>query len=657
MNYILFPNLSKSILKSTLPLCHCMLIAPLTCSAFAIGSAPAAYAATQSGTALTFVDADARLVAETILGDMLRLPYFIDPDVQGNVTLNSTSPVPDSQLLPMLERALLPINAVIVVRDGKYQVLPRDKARTMIADTQITQPPPPLNIQSNAQSPDTDIVTLNHISAAEMVGLARDLIGGDIVTRDGSNPVNIRIKGSLSEREAALDLVRRFDIPSLADMRFEIWKLADANPSAVLDELNTIFAPPNNIFDGRVRLIPLPRIKSIMAIAADRSDLDRIEPWIRRVEQGTGGKRSIRTHSVQNGKARDIALSLQLVLGLNNDQEQYDESQQISEGSDGSSGPLPPARNYGTKDGLRIVPNDSSNMLLIYANAEEYAIVSKALEAIDRPSAQVLIEATLAEVTLNDELRYGINFQALGNIGSSAINIANSSNNSATPAANFPGFAVSAISSSVSSVLSALQSKTKVRVLSAPKLQVLNNRPASLQVGDQVPIVTQQAQSVDGANAPLINSVELRDTGVILQVTPRINDNGTVLLEISQEVSDVAQTTSSGINSPTIQQRRLTTTVVTQSGQMVVLGGLIRNRVTTGKSGIPGLSQIPIIGGLFGRKADSGSRTELVILITPSIIRGPDDVRNTVNSVIDNLDLTKPMVEEADKRAVARRIR
>ncbi len=470
----------------------------------------------------------------------------------------------------------------------------------------------------------------------------------------------MRVNGTASEKEAALDLIRRFDIPSLADMRFNILKLADANPNEVLDELNAIFAPPNNIFDGRVRLIPLPRIGSIMAIAADRNDLDRIEPWIRRVEQGSGGKRSIHTHTVQNGKARDIALSLQLVLGLNNEPNQYDENQQNGGNENGDvdqANISAPARNYGTREGLRIVPNDVSNILLIYANAEEYALVSKALEAIDRPSAQVLIEATLAEVTLNDELRYGINFQALGNIGSTNLNFANSTANTATPTSSFPGFAISAIGTSVTSVLNALQSKTNVRVLSAPKLQVLNNRPASLQVGDQVPIVTQQAQSVDGAGAPLINSVELRDTGVILQVTPRINDNGTVLLEISQEVSDVAPTTSSGINSPTIQQRRLTTTVVTQSGQMVVLGGLIRNRVTNGKSGIPGLSQLPIIGGLFGRKTNSGARTELVILITPSIIRGPEDVRNTVNAVIDNLDLTKPMIEEAEKRAVAKRKR
>ncbi len=622
---------------------------------------PTAAAAQNNNTALQFANADARLVVETIMGDMLRLPYSIDPDVMGTINLQSTQPVPDSELLPMLERALLPIDAVIIVRDGKYQILSRNKARSMVGNSEYSMPNATTNQPNFDPKLGQDSITLSYISAIEMIGLARDLIGGDVITRENNAPNNVRINGTASEKEAALDLIRRFDIPSLADMRFNILKLADANPNEVLDELNAIFAPPNNIFDGRVRLIPLPRIGSIMAIAADRNDLDRIEPWIRRVEQGSGGKRSIHTHTVQNGKARDIALSLQLVLGLNKDPNQQDDGSNNADNPTNEDGSpvnaLLPARNYGTKEGLRIVPNDVSNILLIYANAEEYALVSKALEAIDRPSAQVLIEATLAEVTLNDELRYGINFQALGNIGSTSLNFANSAANTATPTSNFPGFAISAIGTSVTSVLNALQSKTNVRVLSAPKLQVLNNRPASLQVGDQVPIVTQQAQSVDGAGAPLINSVELRDTGVILQVTPRINDNGTVLLEISQEVSDVAPTTSSGINSPTIQQRRLTTTVVTQSGQMVVLGGLIRNRVTSGKSGIPGLSQLPIIGGLFGRKTNSGARTELVILITPSIIRGPDDVRNTVNAVIDNLDLTKPMVEEADKRAVAKRKR
>ncbi len=202
-----------------------------------------------------------------------------------------------------------------------------------------------------------------------------------------------------------------------------------------------------------------------------------------------------------------------------------------------------------------------------------------------------------------------------------------------------------------------MQSKTNVQVLSAPKILTLNNEPATLQVGDQVPIVTQQSQGVTSPGSPIVNNIELRDTGVILQVTPRVNDSGTIILDISQEVSDVATTTTSGINSPTIQQRRLSSTVATRSGQMIALGGLIRNRKTREKSGIPFLSQIPVIGGLFGRKVDTGSRTELIILITPTVIRSPEETKNIVDALIDGLDLTRPLVDQAKSGLVGARLK
>ena len=201
-------------------------------------------------------------------------------------------------------------------------------------------------------------------------------------------------------------------------------------------------------------------------------------------------------------------------------------------------------------------------------------------------------------------------------------------------------------------VLNTLQSKTKVRVLSAPKLMVLNNQTATLQVGDQVPIVTQQSQSVTAAGAPIVNSIELHDTGVILKVTPRVNESGAVQLDIAQEVSDVTPTTTSGINSPTIQQRRLATTVSTRSGQLVALGGLIRNTASRQKSGIPLLSQIPILGAAFGNQTTREDQTELIILLTPTVIRSPQELDGSVDELLDRMGSVRPMVDAAQQKPV-----
>jgi general secretion pathway protein D len=293
--------------------------------------------------------------------------------------------------------------------------------------------------------------------------------------------------------------------------------------------------------------------------------------------------------------------------------------------------------------GPRVIASDETNSLLIYADGEEYEFIRDALSRLDQPVPQVLIEAILAEVTLTRDLQYGVNFRAL----SGDFTGTNTATASGTPASVFPGFSVSWVGNSASAVLNSLQSRTNVRVLSAPKLVVLNNQTATLQVGDQVPIIVQQVQSVAAPGAPVVNNVELRDTGVILRVTPRVNDSGTVTLDISQEVSDVARTTTSGINSPTIQQRRIASVVATRSGEMVALGGLIRDRTVSGRSGIPLLSQIPILGGLFGNHSNEGSRTELIILLTPTVIRAPQDSQAIVHQLIDGLDSAGPIVNRA----------
>ncbi|HMJ92950.1 MAG TPA: type II secretion system secretin GspD [Allosphingosinicella sp.] len=654
-----------------LSLCAAMML--LVASAFAQEGAPPP-AQKSRGTAirydarngynLAFVDADVRRVVDAVLGEMMGLDYSVDPAVQGNITLRTSQPVARDSLLPLLETALRSVNAVIVIQGSSYRVLPIEQARSSA----------PLASGGSASSPGrpvqgfaTEVVVLKHGSAREISRLLEQFLGKEIVAATDNSLNQVVIRGNSEERAAARQLIERFDVDTLSDMTFELYRLENVDPDTLLSELERIFAPPFDIIGSRVRIVPLGRLRSVLAIASDRGDIARIEPWIRRLDAGGSGKRKLYSYFVQNGRARDLATSLQLVLGMSGG----------GGGSEATAGAPPVAAPSG--DGLepseaiapqtplpgsstpvvvaggpgpRIVPSEPNNSLLIYANGEEYEFIREALEKLDQPVPQVLIEATLAEVTLGNDLRFGVNFRVFDGNDS----VANSNTGSSVPASIFPGFSVSVIGTTASAVLNTLQSKTSVRVLSAPKLIVLNNETATLQVGDQVPIVTQQAQSVASPGAPIVNTIELRDTGVILKVTPRVNDSGTITLDISQEVSDVAETTSSGINSPTIQQRRLATTVSTRTGQMIALGGLIRDRVTRSKSGIPLLSQIPVVGALFGTRVNTGARTELIILLTPTIIRSPDEVKNIVDALIDGLDATQPLIERAKRGQVGARL-
>lgn len=627
----------------------------------------------RDGYSLAFVDADVRRVADAVLGSMLGLQYSVDPAVQGNVTLRTQQPVSREQLLPLLETALRSVNAALIVQGSSYRVVPLQQART-------AAPVAPRDLErgQTVAGYATEVVTLSNASAPEIARLLQQFLGKDIVSGTNAGLNQVIITGAADEREAARALIERFDVDALAGMNFESYRLENVDAETLVAELDRIFQPPFDIIGSRVRLVPLPRLRSIMAIAIDRNDLARIEPWIRRLDSGPAGKRKLYSYAVQYGRARQLATSLQLVLGTGGPglagtglsspvpnlglPTPTSSSSGLSEGfspmiveraepepSDviGAQTPLPGQETpmiagTGTA-GPRIVPNEETNSLLIYANGEEYELIQEALDKLDQPVAQVLIEATLAEVTLSNDFRFGVDFRTFGDRSS----VINSSNTTGIPSPILPGYSVSILGNSASAVLNSLQSRTNVRVLSAPKLIVLNNQTATLQVGDQVPIVTQQSQSVAAPGAPIVNNIELRDTGVILKVTPRVNERGSITLDIAQEVSDVAETTSSGINSPTIQQRRIASTVATRSGQMVALGGLIRDRSTRGKSGIPLLSQIPVIGGLFGTYTDNKDRTELIILLTPTVIRSPDEVQGVVDALIEGLDSTRPLVERA----------
>lgn len=648
------------LLRKTAIITICLLFQPVS------GLAPV-YAQNQNeqGYSLAFVDADVRRVADAVLGEILQADYTIDADVTGTITLRTAQPVPANQLIPRLEEALASVDAVIIKRIGGYRIISRKNARSVAPLAGQTEREQNTNGQRFAPSAPgyaSEIVQLNFADAENLAGVITDFLGEGIVTANRDRSNSVILTGSADQRDAAKKLIERFDIDTLADAVFEIYRLENVDADTLTTELEDIFQPPYNILGSRVRLVPLPRLRSVLGIASQRSDLARVEPWIRRLDTGVSGKRRLYSYAVQNGRARDIANALQQVLGTGSQQtlapilQGADRSAGATGRNDTGSGPdaapAPPVGASQTDESApRIVPNDQNNSLLIYADGEQYSLIREALTKIDQPVAQVLIEATLAEVTLTDDLSFGVNFSAItGN--STQTTVTNSNTGGAAPASIFPGFSLSVIGSSASAVLNTLESKTNVRVLSAPKLVTLNNETATLQVGDQVPIITQQAQSVLTPGAPIVNNVTLQDTGVILQVTPRVNDSGTIILDITQEVSDVAATTVSGIDSPTIQQRRLTSTVATRSGQMIALGGLIRNSRTRSNSGIPFLSSIPVLGGLFGNRQDTETRTELIILLTPTVIRSEQETNDVVDALIDGLDLTRPLVDEARRRQV-----
>ena len=591
-----------------------------------------------------FQETDIRQVLQSVLGEMLRINYTVDPAVRGNVTFQSSAPIRKDAVLSALQAALRLQGTVLVESGGTMRAVPAAEAqrqagvfRGVAANGSL---PPGYSLQ---------IVPLQYASAAEIAKVLDPIVPkGSIVYIDPARNI-LLAAGTDQELRAILDLAATFDVDWLRGMSFGLFAAQNAQAGDIAAELSKVFDGPQSPVRGIVQMVPIPRINSLLVFTPQPDYLEEVQQWINRLDTTQSGpQQRIFYYQVQNAKAEDLANSLNQLFGsglvitrsparatpsrpplsarpsgltsITNPAPARPETP-IAPEQPSNAAEMNPDAASGEASGPRIVIDEQSNALMIRATKEDYDDILQALQQIDVPPDQVLIEATIAEVTLNDDLRYGLQWY-FGRPGSRATF---STTNGGAVAGTFPGYVYTYTGTDVRVVLDALSSITNVSVISAPKLLVTNNQPALLQVGDQVPIATQSAISTLDPNAPIINTIQFRDTGVILEVTPRINRSGAVNLEVTQEVSDVAKTTTSGIDSPTIQQRRISSNVLVADGQTVALGGLIRNNEGRTRDGLPFLSDIPVLGHLFRSDGMSMQRTELLIFMRAKIVHNTEE--------------------------------
>jgi general secretion pathway protein D len=296
---------------------------------------------------------------------------------------------------------------------------------------------------------------------------------------------------------------------------------------------------------------------------------------------------------------------------------------------------------HGVLKNVRITADTVNNAVLVYSNQEDYRVIERALHDVDRPRLEVAIDATVAEVTLTTDLQFGVqyflssNSASLGLFGIATQTVASAAIQQVVPGLNL----LLGSQSSPKVILNALSSVTDVKVLSSPSIVALDNQPALLQVGDEVPISTGTATVLSNSSTPIVNQIELLNTGVILKVLPHVNANGSIQLEVDQEVSSVVNANNNAQQTltPTISQRRIHSTVAVMSGQTVLLGGLISDNTQNTRSGIPGLSDIKVLGALFGTTDNTKTRSEIIIFIRPQLVRNSIDARSVTQEFRERL--------------------
>ncbi|HJR69382.1 MAG TPA: hypothetical protein VKA43_05040 [Gammaproteobacteria bacterium] len=315
-----------------------------------------------------------------------------------------------------------------------------------------------------------------------------------------------------------------------------------------------------------------------------------------------------------------------------------------------------PANGLALVDGgsLEIIADDVRNALVILATPEQYRMVESAVRKLDLVPLQVLIEARILEVALRDDLSYGVEWFFQNNdIGSGEGRSRGTlDTGSAGIAGLVPGFAYTIIDSAdrVRFALNLLATESDVNILSSPSLMVLDNQTATINVGDEIPVPARQSVSNLDPISPTVNEITFRQTGITLTVTPRVSSSGLVTMEIRQEVATAAATTTSNIDAPTIQNRAIDSVVAINSGETIVLGGLMQTQQSKNESGVPGLRRIPGIGKLFGSTNNEDSRTELLVLITPRVVRNRDDVRTITEEFREKLPQLQRLEAELEPK-------
>jgi general secretion pathway protein D len=573
--------------------------------------------------------------------------------------------------LPTLETLLRMNKAALVRTESGYQILPEVKAVRGRVTPQLGDNRQPLPAGYRVQ-----IVPLRYIGAKEMEKILQPLAPEGAVIRVDTARNLLVLAGAGTELQHLLETVEIFDVDWLAGMSVGLFTLRTVEAKTVIDELETVFGDKTEgPLAGLVRIIPIERLNALLVVTPQPKYLEDARRWIERLDTGIDiTSARLYVYRVQNGRAVYLAELLNELFTGQGEQRnravpeatlapgrrpaEVKSTASARKGQQQSQRPSSQARREAVRGGdallegeaVRIIADEENNALLILASPAEYQQIEAALRRLDVIPLQVLVEVSIIEVLLDDELEYGIQWFFNHHIGYKGKKVGALlwDGSDLTDEGGFgihPGFNWSIVDKAdkIIGILNMLAEESKVNILSSPSVLVLDNQTATIDVGDQVPILTSTTRASASDLGTTTSTIEYRDTGVRLTVTPRVNAGGLVTMEVEQEVSDVEQTTTSGIDSPTIQQRRISSTVAVQSRQTVVLGGLIRENKGKSKSGIPVLHTLPAVGPLFGQTSYTTRRTELVIVLTPQVVRNPEDARKVTRELREKLKGLPPL--------------
>ncbi len=669
---------------------------------------PAGAVASGPAVTLNFEGADLRDVVRNILTDLLNESYTIEPTVGGTVTIRTATAIPREALPATLEMLLRSNGATMVKEAGIWKIQPSASA----VRGNLT---PQLGNSARALPPgySVQIVPLRYMGVRQMVTILEPFVKDQTTVRADDLRNMLILSGTELELRHLLETIDMFDVNWIAGMSVGLFTLQSADVKTVMSELDKAMGTADRSpLAGILRIVPIERMNALLIVTPQPAYLDEAKKWIERLDKGGEGS-GVRfyVYQVQNSRAERIGPLLQQAFTGRVTQPTTAGPPTLAPGTPAGTIVSPPAfqpqattpvvppptvvgqplaggaaagqtqtvRAIGAGEGIGVVRNiqvvtdKDNNTILIVATPAEYSVIEAALKKLDMPQRQVAIEVTIADVKLTDELQFGVEwlFKGAAPSGRGSGGLFNLSRpfNPAVPATgaagvglamaqgfnylinnlNFPG--------GVQAALRLLDTYGNARVISNPHLAALDNQKATIKVGDRIPICQQNivgAGTVGTTTNVFTTTSQYIDTGVLVQVTPHINAGGLVTLDVQAEVSTPGPTPAGTCQAPPINTRSVQTLLAVPSGQTMVMGGLITEDKRNSSSGLPVISRIPVLGGLFGNQTLDNNRTELVLFITPRVMENEVDNRRVIDDLrrkMESLEDVFPKDKTAPKPA------
>jgi general secretion pathway protein D len=605
-------------------------------------------AAPERYVSLNFDNADISVVIQTI-AELLHLNYIVSPSVRGRITIQTTDKLPVSSLLPVLEQ-ILEVNNFTAVKSGIfYKIVPANQAKQELVETVL-----PSAVPSVSTGMVTKVAQLRYISPGEVVKVLTPFKTAAGLYQAHEASRLLFLTETPAKIADLMKIVELLDVDSFASIQVELYPVRYAGVEDLARELTQIVT---QVFSatgrGRslFRIVPVPQIGALMVFSGEPGLAANVREWIAKLDQpASEANERIFVYPLSHATAETLAAVIEKVFrrdAAKTSGKSAAAAQPVAAPSVMGQRPAAPgttvapapapamAAAAAPSDGVAsassasvvVVADKDTNALIIQTASWFYPAVEEVIKKLDVMPKQVLIEVLIAEITLDDTTQFGIQWALKGQ---GAINVAGENHGVQSLTQNIYG-GVSPASTGFSfflteanrltAALNAYAKDSKLNILSAPHILATNNKEAKIDVGSEVPILKRTTSDPNNASLTTTTSeIEYRSTGVILTVTPHINEGGYVTLDLQQEVSEAQTNTLGGTDSPIIRKRTAKTTMVVKDQQTLVVGGLILENRDGTREGIPGLNKLPVIGYLFGSTKSHVVKTELVLLISPRVV-------------------------------------